>query len=268
MGARKSKGRETRRREREETQLPSGWQRSVPGHPSPSQPRDLPSWDPCGAQHTPTPGEGSRACLTRPLVLAMSPGLGGICVGRAVPPSVPTRWRPLACSPAWGPSVSAAQTSPLDPFCGWRYFVCGASSACSKGQGDSERSPVPAPARRCRVPAVPGRDGCRLFAGGPHTPGSAVPVLSVLGLWLKKRLSQWCLRSSWICVCCHDNSEGCPVFSPTRALCSFHRLETSLCLAQFSLPLPPFLISTGLTSPSLTSRSGRSKAMPISLQSF
>lgn len=65
----------------------------LPGYPSPSRGFTMKGFaclQSIRAQCSPSPGDGAAPCFDRSLVLARNPGLHGLCVGRPVPPSVPT----------------------------------------------------------------------------------------------------------------------------------------------------------------------------------
>lgn len=113
------------------------------------------------------------------------------------------------------------------PFCrGWRW-VDGTSLVSPEGEVASERSPSFPHWPECCTR----EDRCRLLEVIP-TPWAPWPYFCLSWVLSQKRThTEWCLQPSWICLCCHDNSESC---SCSLSLCSFHRLQSSL-----SLFLPP-----------------------------
>lgn len=119
------------------------------------------------------------------------------------------------------------------PFCrGWRW-VDGTSLVSPEGEVASERSPSFPHWPKCCTR----EDRCRLLEVIP-TPWAPWPYFCLSWVLSQKRThTEWCLQPSWICLCCHDNSESC---SCSLSLCSFHRLQSSLSLSfSPSILLPP-----------------------------
>lgn len=225
MGARKSKGRWTRREERRE-ETPARLPLPQPGIYHEGSIR---------AQLSPSPGGQSNTMLCQIPGPGQQPWAswdvrgqsGAFCAHLMRDPSAAPHGGDQSCCPSDPSTIRSLSVE--EALC-----MQGFPLSAPKPEETPERSPW-----QLVLPyTVPSHPGCSLFAGDLHTRGlsslRSVPSVQPWGFGLGKYSHSGVYRHSWICLCCHDNSEGCPCSLSYPILCSFYSLITSLSLSQFS----------------------------------